>query len=283
MNKLTTTRRSFLKTSSLALLGSPWLLNSLPVPKKYKWGIILNTVRHEMTQNIRGTLSQLARMGYRYVEGNYYGESAAKYAEVLKDVGLKCIVGGSSMSSLQKDMRTWLETAETLEYKYITCYWPWLTSAENLTYDECMETAQRLNEVGRQVKAAGFRFTWHNHDKEFIEIREKTAFELLIENTDPDWVGVQMDLYWVRKGGANPLDLFEKYPGRFELFHVKDMDDTEEEEITCVGEGQIDFQEIFDHAKHAGMEYAMVEHEDTEEGKGIDCARTSIKHLDTIR
>ena len=92
-----------------------------------------------------------------------------------------------------------------------------------------------------------------------------------------------MDLYWVRKGGANPLDLFEKYPGRFELFHVKDMDDTEEEEITCVGEGQIDFQEIFDHAKHAGMEYAMVEHEDTEEGKGIDCARTSIKHLDTIR
>jgi len=277
-----TSRRAFLQRSTLGVLSLPLVgaIDLSPTFSSRKWGIILNTVRKEMADDYRSCLAQLAEMGYVYLEGNTYGESPEEYAHFVKSLSLVPIVGGSSMGNLQETLFQRIRDAHTLGHTYLTCYWPWLSDAKNLTEQEVLETADRLNEMGKLLKKEGLRFTWHNHDKEFVQIGEKTAFDLLMENTDPDWVGVQLDLYWVHKGNHNPLDLFERYPGRFELVHVKDMDKTEERGITCVGSGILDFQAIFDKAELAGIQYATVEHEKSVEG--IPCAQTSIDHLKTL-
>lgn len=276
-------RRTFLRRGALAALGaacSPVLAHAAPV-KKQHWGIILNTVRNEMKVDYAGTLEKLAEMGYRYIEGGSYGDSEKEYGKLLRRLGLKPVVGGSSMSNLQESLPDYIRRGHALNYEYITCYWPWLSSAENLTRDECLQAAERLNRMGRQLKGEGLRLAWHNHDKEFRPIGDTCAFDLLLQHTDPELVTVQMDLYWVYKGGADPLPYFDRYPGRFELFHVKDMDDSPERGITCVGEGIIDFQPIFDRAKEAGVRYSVVEHERVE--AGLRCAEVSMEYLKSLK
>jgi sugar phosphate isomerase/epimerase len=273
-------RRLFLQKASKVALALPLTPSRLLLPRRPKWGIILNTVREEMKTDWRGTLEQLATMGYSYLEGNSYGEDPHEYRRFAQSLGLKLIGGGSSMGNLQEKLAAQLRLADQLRHEYLTCYWPWLSSAENLTREECLETADRLNQLGKQAKSAGLRLTWHNHDKEFRPIGDTNAFELLLENTDSSLVGTQMDLYWVYKGGADPLTYFDAYPGRFDLVHVKDMADTPEQEIACVGDGMIDFAAIFAKKKQAGIRYAIVEQERSTDG--IPCAKTSIDHLKQI-
>jgi sugar phosphate isomerase/epimerase len=283
MKPLRYSRRDFLQQSSLGLFASPFWLSALsekPEPLRGKWGIILNTVRQEIAEAPYSTLMQLARMGYRYVEGGVYGDSASNYKLWLRDLGLKAVVSGTSMGALQDDLAKYLETAHALGNKYLTCYWPWLSSAQNLTREECLQTADRLNQIGKRVAAEGLKFTWHNHDKAFAPVASQTAFDWLMQYTDPKYVNVQLDLYWVVKGGHDPLDLFLRYPGRFKLLHIKDMDHTEAQGIACVGQGQIDFGPILEQARAAGVRYAMVEHEQSQ--NGIVCAKTSIDYLDAL-
>lgn len=274
------TRRKFAYQSALAIAGSAALpfsgANSIP-KKLRKWGIITNTVRNEMADDYRGTLSKLADLGYRYIEGGHHGDSVQAYGKLLKKLGLKSIAAGSSISNLQKSLESFIRNGHALQQKYIVVYWPWTTSAQNLTVEECLQAADRLNRLGRQLKREGLRLAWHNHDKEFVTIGDKTAFDYLMKNTDPAYSTVQLDLYWVYKGNHDPLTLFEKYPGRFELVHVKDMDQTDQRGKACIGQGIVDFKAIFDRAKLAGIKYAIVENEGVE--KGLECAEVSMNYL----
>lgn len=270
-------RRKFIHHSALGMVGlsmatpQNWFLG-----KKRELGIILNTVKKEMEENPEKTLEQLAELGYNYVEGGVYGKSAASYGKILKSLGLKSIAGGAAMGNFEKDLGKYLDQANALNYAYIVCYWPWMSSATNLTLEECKKTAERLNRIGEKVKKEGFRLAWHNHDKEFADIGQMDKpFDILMKNTDPELVTVEMDLYWVKKGNADPVDLIKRYPGRFELFHVKDMDLTSERKMTCVGEGKINFKEIFKWSKKAGLKYPIVENEQST--NGIQCATISYK------
>jgi len=277
-------RRQFIHRSATVLAGLP-LLSSVVDLHRYeasrKWGIILNTVRHDMEADYQSTLQQLAEMGYQYIEGGAYGESPQAYLEYVTSLGLSPIIGGSSMGNLldKEALEAQIKVSHQLGQQYVTCYWPWTSDAKKLTKDECLEAAERLNAIGKQFKSEGIHFTWHNHDKEFVTIEDRTAFDWLLQHTDPDWVNVQMDLYWVRKADHDPIALFQRYPGRTKLLHVKDMTATKKRDITCVGAGQIDFAAIFEHWEAAGVEYATVEHERTKEGEGIPCAQVSIDHL----
>jgi len=280
-----TSRRNFLKKSAYCAAGISITSNSMfanPFPaKKTDIGIILNTVRNEMKEDYAGTLEKLAALGYTYVEGNSYGGSVKDYGKLLKKLNLKAVAGGSAMGNLQESLDEHIERGHALGYEYICCYWPWLSSAENLTKDECLQTAERLNNLGEKIKKEGMRLAWHNHDKEFRDMGGEMPFDILLQNTDPELVTVEMDLYWVRKGGQNPIESFKKYPGRFELVHVKDMDNTAERNITCVGEGIIDFKEIFEYTALAGIKYRIVEHERSTDG--MLCATVSYKHLSQLK
>lgn len=143
-----------------------------------------------------------------------------------------------------------------------------------------MEAAERLNKVGMRLKEEGLSFTWHNHHVEFVEIEGKTAYDWVVQYADPAWVNMQMDIYWVYKGNYDPLSLINKYPGRFKLLHIKDMDRTKEKEMNCPGEGEIDFKGIFQQWEQAGIAYATVENERNK--AGIHCAQISLEFLKSL-
>lgn len=275
-------RRQFLRQTALATAGTlAFSCKSQPrkdQTAKLEPGIILNTVKEAMAEDYAGTLEKLANMGYRYVEGGPYGDSLSDYATLLRDLGLRVIAGGSSMAGLQKELDVYLERADVLGYRLIPCYWPWLSSAQNLTRDECLRAADNLNQMGEQAKKGGARLIWHNHDKEFVDLGGIMPFDLLVQNTDPDLVGIQLDTYWVAKGNQDPVALMQQYPGRYDMLHLKDMDRTEERGMTCVGEGTLDFQEIFANLETAGVRCATVEQERAG-ADGLRCAEASIRNL----
>ncbi|MGF1636399.1 MAG: sugar phosphate isomerase/epimerase family protein [Cyclobacteriaceae bacterium] len=274
-------RREFLKNTILAgaslSLSIPFTL-SAAVKNKDNIGIITNTVGNELKQDFKGTMQKLADIGYKCIEGAVpEGVTTDEYKKVLQSFGLRSIATGSSMGSLQKELDKYLKTAEALGAEYLVCYYPWLSSATDLKIDEVMETAERINEIGKKVKEAGFRFAWHNHAKEFVDVEGKLAFDIIMENTDPKLSTVELDWYWVVKGGYDPVDYFKKYPGRFELAHVKDMNNNQDGSISCVGQGIIDFAPMFDASALGGVKYFILENEKSV--KGIDCANVSFKTI----
>jgi sugar phosphate isomerase/epimerase len=281
-------RRSFLKNS---LLGAGALsVSSLTEahavkrngPQKVELAIITNTMRKEFEEDYRAALQLLAEIGYTHIEGSVPAscKSAKAYKAALDELGLVTVSLGSGISNLMEDMGTYLKNAEVLESPYLACYYPWLSSAENLQMKEVMETAERINTLGKKVKEAGFRLAWHNHAKEFAEVDGQLAFDILMENTDPEFSTVQLDWYWVVKGGQDPVHYFQQYPGRFELAHVKDMNNNRDGGISCVGQGIIDFERIFSHAPAGGVKHYIVENERAVEGKA--CARVSYETLSRI-
>ena len=273
-------RRDFLKKTSLAAIGMLQTKSNISPPADDRIAIITNTLRNEMAADYKQAFHKLAEIGYKNIEGGSLpdGMSAKAYHKFLKSLGLRTIATGASMGSFEKEgLDSYLQKAEDLGAEYIVCYYPWLSSAEDLKKAEVMETAERLNNYGKRISDAGFRFAWHNHDKEFVDVDGKLAFDILMENTDPQHVAVQLDWYWVFKGGQDPVTLFNRYPGRFELAHVKDMNNNRDRGISCVGNGIIDFEPIFRNAPQGGVKYFIVENERAIEGYA--CARGSYEHI----
>ncbi|MEZ5056902.1 MAG: sugar phosphate isomerase/epimerase [Saprospiraceae bacterium] len=142
--------------------------------------------------------------------------------------------------------------------------------------------AKTLNILGKKCKEAGLKLLYHNHDFELRENEEGVIpLQYLLENTEPEWVNFEMDLYWTIKGGADPLAYFEKYPGRFKIWHVKDMDD--QGRFAPVGQGNIDFGKILAQKDKAGMKYYFVEQDQTYDGlEPLEAIKVSFEGLGKI-
>jgi sugar phosphate isomerase/epimerase len=281
-------RREFIQTGSAltagTIAGLPLLTDCTGQDNPLKnIGLITFTIQNEVRTDYRKALEEVAAIGYRYLEfGGSMGNSLQEFRAFLKKIGLTPLAGGSSMVQMieKENLEKMIAEALELEKKYMVCYWPWLTDALNLTMDELKAAADNLNAIGQTCKDKGIRFAFHNHDKEFWPVGEIIPFDYLLDNTNRDLVLAEMDLYWIKKGNADALPYFEKYPGRFELIHVKDMDETEERSFACVGDGIIDFPSIFEKAKVAGMKYLIVEHDKPE--FPMQCARDSYNYLQSV-
>ncbi len=284
---MSNSRRDFIKKSlagtagmSLSLLFS----NELQANSNEKLtgiGLITNTVKNELKENWKKTFRKIADTGYNYLEGgSNFGKSTEKFLKFINKIGLRYVAGGTSMHPLSEDTGEYIKSAREMNREYIVCYWPWLDSAENLTREQSLKAAESLNKIGKKCKENGLGFAWHNHDKEFRDINGEMAFDIIMDNTDPEYVTCEMDIYWVKKGNQDPVHYFKKYPGRFHLLHVKDMDNTEERGIACVGNGIIDFKRIFAHAKTAGTKYFIVENEKAQDG--ITCMTDSYHYLSNL-
>ncbi|CAA9269757.1 MAG: Sugar or sugar phosphate isomerase/epimerase/dehydrotase [uncultured Adhaeribacter sp.] len=162
---------------------------------------------------------------------------------------------------------------------YLTC--AFMFPSEHQTLDQYKKHAELFNRAGEACKKAGLQFAYHNHDFEFEKIDGQVPYDLLLAQTDKDLVKMELDLYWVAKSGNDALALFEKNPGRFPLWHVKDMDKTEKKFFTEVGNGSIDFKRIFAAAKTSGMEYYFVE-QDVTPGNPLDSITTSYQNLSQV-
>jgi sugar phosphate isomerase/epimerase len=285
-----TTRRSFLKTSAVLSAGLLVAPRLFAYDKKYI-GLQLYTVRNAMSKDPAGTLAKVAKIGYNSVEGatytgdeKFYGMDGAAFSKVLKDNGL---IMPSSHYRLGEDgpgmkgtiLNDWskaVDDAAALGVKYMIC--AWLSPAERGTLDHYKKVGEDLNKAGEVTKKASIQLCYHNHDFEFIQEDGKYPYETLLANTDKDLVKMEMDMYWVTKAKQDPVALIDAHPGRFPLWHLKDMDNTPKQMFTEVGSGIIDFKKIFKHAKKAGLQYFFVE-QDFCPGDPFDSITKSITYI----
>ena len=267
-------RRAFInKTGALvaATLVAPGAISHAQ-QKKYKMGLQLFTIRDAMAKDVKGTLSKVAGMGYQDLETygfdgeqlKYYGLNASDFKRLLEDNELTTSSGHYDLflfldktdDALNKYVDQCIEGAHALGQQYIT--WPWLTP-ESRTIDKFKLLAEKLNTVGERVSKAGLGFAYHNHNFEFIDHGGETGYDIIMTNTDPALVKLQIDLYWVMHSSKrSPAELFSLQPGRFVMWHIKDMDKVSRD-YTELGNGSIDYKVILPDAGRAGMQLYFLE------------------------
>ncbi len=251
-------------------------------------GLALYTVRDDMSKNAVETLKAVADAGYAYVEaagyndGKFYGMEPKDFKKTLKEVGLEPVSTHQGFENMD-NIDEMIADVKAAGFKYFVIPVPpmghFKSEDGKMSMSEELEFLTNvINTVGKKCKAAGLELLYHNHDFEFVKNSKGIVpIEYFLENTDPGTVNFEMDLYWVTRAGADPVAYFEKYPGRFKLWHVKDMD--EEGKFAPVGTGSIDFSRILKEKDKSGMIYYYVEQDRTWDKKPLEVIKTSHEGL----
>jgi sugar phosphate isomerase/epimerase len=241
-------------------------------------GLQLYSVREYLPKDYQGTLNQLGAMGYREVEAaGFFSHSAADVKQAMSQAGLHCVSAHYPMQQLQA-LDDILHFGSELGLEYIVCASPllrgpakakglgWVAALETMSADDWKWDADQLNAIGKRVRAAGMKFGYHNHYIEFHEHDGFLPYDLLLQNTDPKLVDMEMDCGWVVIGGHKPEDYLTRYPDRYVMLHVKEFKlagwkPGMEPVFTEMGRGSIDYKSIFAAAKKARIEHIFVEQE----------------------
>jgi len=246
-----------------------------------------------MSKDPVATLAKVAQIGYNSIEGatytgdeKFYGMSGADFTKVLKDNGLAMFschyrLGEDMKGTKGTMLNDWdkaVDDAAAIGLKYMIC--AWLSPAERGTLDHYKQVGDDLNKAGEVCKKAGIQLCYHNHDFEFIQENGKYPYDTLLSTSDKDLVKMEMDMYWMTKAKQDPIAIFNEHPGRFPLWHLKDMDNKPDQMFTEVGNGIIDFKNIFKHASKAGLKYFFVE-QDVCPGDPYDSIAKSINYIKT--
>ena len=293
-----TDRRTFIKTSAMALAGTAFLDNPMVAAPKQKGivGLQLYSIRENMSKDPLGSLTQLAGMGYVYVEhASYvnrklYGYSATELKKVLDDLGLKMISGHTVMGrqhwdEAKKDFSdSWkltVEDAATLQQQYVVS--PSMDNSMRKTYDDFKHYMDVFNKCGELCKKWGMKFGYHNHDFEFSEkLNGEKLFDIMMKSIDPDLVVVQLDIGNLYNGGAIAIDVVNQYPGRFENIHVKDEikagEGGERYESCVLGEGIVNAKKVTGLAKRkGGTKVYIIEQESYQDKTPMECVKLDLE------
>lgn len=255
------TRREFLKASGSVALGSLLLPHLTQAAKVKNVGIQLYTVRKEMLADAVGTLKQLAKIGYKELEsarsekGNYYGLQPKEIKKITQDLGMTV---RSGHVHIDKDWQRSIDAAAEVGQDYLVCS---SLPSEGQTVANYQRVADTFSKAAEDCKKANLVFGYHNHEYEFEKVNGQVLYDILLERTDPKLVTMELDLGWVIVTGNDPVKYFEKYPGRFPLWHLKDMDKSKQES-TEFGKGQINILRMLQNAEKSGMKYFFVEQEE---------------------
>ena len=255
-------RRKFLSTTALA--GSALAISSqlaFSNIKEQALGIQLYTFRDQMQSNPLKTLEEIASLGIKKIEsarsqkGHYYGLKPREMQTACAGLGMQ-LVSGHVLLDAAFD-RT-LEEAMEAQQAFLICS---SLPTKGQTVDNYKRVAEAFNKAGEKCRAAGIRFGYHNHEYEFESENGIVLFDVIMDETDPYLVNMELDLGWVIIAKKNPLDYFKKYPGRFPLWHLKDMDIVKKQS-TEFGKGGLDIPEMLAHQKDSGVEHIFIEQEE---------------------
>jgi len=254
-------RREILSASAtlgLAALAAPSsLLAATGTPKRVP-GIQLYTVRASMATDVPGTLRAIAGIGYREVEFAGYGDhSPQQVRDLLDDLNLKSPSSHVDAVTIRDDPLSLIEMATALGNDYLTI--ASLNPDDRQSLDDYKRWAETFNHAGEVCRENGIRLAYHNHDFEFLSIDGQVPFDILLSETDPALVDFELDMFWVRKGGQDIVNILNRAPGRFTMAHIKDMD--QQGHMVAVGDGIIDFERILGNAAASGLRHLFVEHD----------------------
>ena len=276
------TRRDFLKNITLVsgvLATSPLLAGSeAAIPKKMKTGIQLYTLRDVIGSDVPGTLAALSKIGYNSVEpygfdGSFFKYPAKEFRKMCGDLGM--VITSTHCGITVENAPLYAEKAAEAGLEYLIL--PSFMGRPEKTLDDFKKVAHEMNQIGEITQKSGIRFGYHNHNFEFKTMEGKLPYDILLTETNSDLVTFEMDIFWVVKGGQEPLQYFEKHPGRFQLWHVKDMGNDGESSI--IGNGRIKFKELLKLSEKAGLKRIVYEQEQYSEGTPIYCAEQSYKYI----
>lgn len=262
-------RRTFIKNSALAVAGTALLSGCGYARQRKSMGIQVYTLRDQIKEDLEGTLKKLADIGYTklelfgYQEGKFFGKTAPEFRKICDKLGLRVVSGhyltGRSnpeqKGTLVNDWQMAIDHAAEVGQEYMVV--AYLKDFERKNLDDYYKVCDLLNTAGEQCSKSGLKLCYHNHAFEFDIFDGQVAFEVMMSRLDPQWVNIELDHYWVKKAGYDSLALFEKYPGRFPLWHVKDMDSNGD--FTEVGTGIIDYDAIFAKEENAGLDHFFIE------------------------
>lgn len=297
-------RRDFLKISAAGAFGAFLSRDALlsrngsffSGQKEQLIGLQLYTIRNQMKEDVIGSLKRVADIGYRqleladYANGKFYGYDPAEFRKIVNDLGMEILsshINVESASNKTEDAARIADDHARLGARF--AIQPWVEPRDrNIAFYQKM--VNQLNEAGRAMKSSGIKFGYHNHNFEFATLDGKIPyFDIILPGTDSDLVTMELDLFWTVKAGQDPVEIFKKYPGRFELFHVKDMFTSQEpffdtvnvDDFAPVGAGVMDFKRIFAESKTSGVRHYIVEQDSTRDGRPFEAIRTSIDNLKT--
>jgi len=251
-----------------------------------KFGIQLYTLRDVIPDDPKGTLKQLAAYGYQQVEGYegqqgmFWSMTPQDFKSYLNDINMTMV---SSHTNIHEDFERKAADAATAGLDYLIC--PYIGPQKSV--EDWKKVTEKFNECGRICKENGIRFAYHNHAYTFKAFSGMMPQDFLMENTDPDLVDHEMDIYWVVTGGADPADYLTRYPNRFRLVHVKDRKKgvpADEHSASCnLGTGIIDFPSILKTAEAKGVNYFIMEQERYDGSTPMNSAKVGATYLKNLR
>ncbi len=280
-------RRIFVKTTAFATAALATQDAFAFASSKKTIGIQLYSVRDEIKTGLPAVLAKLASMGYQNIEmfgynsGSYFGNNMQAVADLLKQNNLTSTSAHVGIADFlyKGNDDVWkkaVDDAAVIGNEYLVV--PYLDAEFRKTTEDYKKIAARLNTAATICKSNGLKFAYHNHAFEFDKLGNTTGYNILLNETDASMVKMELDLFWVKNAGYDPIAMFNANPGRFVMWHVKDMDKNNKDKQTEIGNGSIDFKAIFNKQKKSGLEHFFVEQENYDISP-YDSVEKNIKYV----
>jgi len=271
MNNNMTTRRKFLTQAGMISAGIMIAPQLLSAKTSGTVGLQLYSLRDQLPKDVKGGIAKVAAAGYKEVEPfgyskqlGFWGLTAKEFSALLKDHGLTTPSGHFGMDEYfvqgkTGDLESYIEAANATGMSYVIV--PSINGEVLKTADQFKMVADKMNKAAEICKRSGLKLGYHNHNFEWKPVDGTTFYDVLLKNTDPALVHMEMDIYWVVRAGQDPVSLFKRHPGRYALCHIKDRDKSNPNLNTEIGKGSIDFKTILSYAGTAGLKHFIVEQE----------------------
>lgn len=265
-------RRNFVRSVCVSAAGLSIAPQLFASPERKALGVQLWNIREYLKKDLTGSLAKLSKLGYNQLElfgydGTYWGKSPKEFSSICNDLGLTIISShyetgrhDNANGTLLNGWSKAIDDAAAMNIKYMIC--AWLYKEERTSIDLYKTLTDMLNKAGEACSKSAIQLGYHSHNFEFPPIDGIVPYDLILERTDKNLVKMEADLFWITKAGVDPVGYFKKHPGRFPLWHVKDME-RGSEQFAEVGYGIMNFDRIFAEQKTAGLKHWFVEQDQT--------------------
>jgi len=270
------------------LLIAAFMLSVSYLLQAQEIGVQLYSFRNQFKSDVKGTIEMIHKMGITEIEGGgTYGMQPKDFKQLLDDNKLKTIAVGADFAELEKgNLQPIIDNAKFFGAAYVVCYW--VPHNDSFTIQDAKQAIEVFNKAGKAFKAAGLSFCYHAHGYEFLPYNTGTIFDYMMQHLDAQYVNIEMDVFWIKQPGQNPVTLLNKYPGRFPLMHLKDRKpgtpnsmngQADEESNVILGAGDVGIADIMKVAKKAGVKHYFIEDESSH---SVEQMPESLKFLATL-
>ena len=253
-------------------------------------GVQIYSFRNQLKTDLPGTLQKIKDMGLTNLEGefSYYGLSIAEFKQLLDRKKMKMVTIAATYEKLQTDLYTIMGDAKILGAKYVVCHWIPHENNE-FTIDHARKAVEVFNEAGKKLREKGITLCYHPHGYEFRPYESGTLFDYIVTKSNPQYLAFEMDVFWVKHPGQDPVALLKKYPNRFPLMHLKDrrpgtegnqFGTADDETNVVLGTGDVGIAEIMKIARKYGVKHFFIEDESVH---AVDQIPQSLKFLKSLK